>query len=84
MDKLHRQFNTEDNALLAPSEVENSIRLCSNSLSLISTSLGGKTQNEIETEIAKKLSVILFDKYVLWKQKQKILFNMEELAHQNN
>ncbi len=60
MEKLHRQLNTEDMTVLAPSEVEGSISLCSNSLSSLSTSLGGSHQlNQSEVQGSLKLASIL-------------------------
>ena len=80
ISELH---NNGFDKVLTSNEVQSPL-LCSNNYVNGCTSLGVKTQDEIETEIAKKLSAILFNKYVVWKQKQKTLSNMEELAPQNN
>ncbi len=79
--ELHSKEETVNQ--LVPIEVQPAL-LCSNNTVSSCTSLGGKTQDEIETEIAKKLSAILFNKYVIWKQQQKTPSSMEELAPQNN
>ncbi len=51
---------------------------CSNEVLKSCPSFDINNQEEVETEIAQKLSAILFDKYVIWKQKQKTHTNTEE------
>ena len=63
MKELHRQLNTEECTNLAPSEVEGSICLCSNSTFPTSTSLGGNHKlNDKEIsgvlKLAKKIEEI--------------------------
>lgn len=64
MEELHRQLNTEEVlANLAPSKVEGSIGLCSNSTSPTSTLLGGNI-TESENLALDKLADLLLDIYL--------------------